>query len=425
MGEIIDVHAREILDSRGNPTVEVEVMLSTGAMGVAAVPSGASTGKREALELRDKDSRYKGKGVMTAVKNVIEEIGPKLIGLESTEQVYIDNLMIDLDGTENKGRLGANAILGVSLAVAKASAEEAELPLYRYIGGANAKILPTPMMNILNGGAHADNNLDIQEFMIMPAGMPNFAEALRAGAEVFHTLKGILHDKKLSTSAGDEGGFAPNLKSNEEALQLIMKAIEKAGYEPGKDIYLAVDVAASELIGDDGKYSFEGKKITSAELIKYYEKIVANYPILSIEDGLAEGDWKGWKALTKALGKKVQLVGDDIFVTNTSILQKGIKEGIANSILIKLNQIGTLTETLDAIEMASRAGYTCVISHRSGETEDTTIADLAVACNTGQIKTGSLARSERVAKYNRLLAIEEELLEAAVFLGRGALYNIR
>ncbi len=425
MGEIIDVHAREILDSRGNPTVEVEVVLSEGEMGVAAVPSGASTGKREALELRDKDSRYQGKGVMTAVNNVIDEIGPKLVGLESTEQAYIDNLMCQLDGTENKGRLGANAILGVSLAVAKASAEEAGLPLYRYIGGANAKALPTPMMNILNGGAHADNNLDIQEFMIMPAGMPSFAEALRAGAEVFHTLKGILHDKKHSTSVGDEGGFAPNLKSHEEALKLIIEAIEKAGYVPGKDVFLAIDAAASELIGDDGKYSFEGKRLTSAEMIKYYEKIAANYPILSIEDGLAEGDWKGWKALTKALGKKVQLVGDDIFVTNTAILRKGIKEGIANSILIKLNQIGTLTETLDAIGMATRAGYTCVISHRSGETEDTTIADLAVACNTGQIKTGSLARSERVAKYNRLLAIEEELMEAAVFLGRGALYNIR
>lgn len=425
MGEIIDVHAREILDSRGNPTVEVEVILSCGAMGVAAVPSGASTGQREALELRDKDNRYMGKGVRVAVNNVIEEIAPSLISLDSTEQAYIDDLMIKLDGTENKGRLGANAMLGVSLAVARASAEEAGLPLYRYIGGVNAKTLPVPMMNILNGGAHADNNLDIQEFMIMPAGFPNFSEALRAGAEVFHTLKGILNDKKLSTSVGDEGGFAPDLKSNEQALELIIKAIEKAGYKPGKDIFLALDVAASELINDDGKYTFEGKKLTSAEMIKYYEKITSAYPILSIEDGLSENDWKGWKALTKALGKKVQLVGDDIFVTNTSILRKGIKEGIANSILIKLNQIGTLTETLDAIEMASRAGYTCVISHRSGETEDTTIADLTVACNTGQIKTGSLARSERIAKYNRLLGIEEELQEAAVFLGRESLYNIK
>ena len=425
MGEIIDVHAREILDSRGNPTIEVEVILSSGAMGVAAVPSGASTGSREALELRDKDKRYKGKGVLTAVKNVVEKIGPKIVGLDSTEQVYIDNLMIALDGTENKGRLGANAILGVSLAIAKASAEEAGLQLYRYIGGTNAKALPTPMMNILNGGAHADNNLDIQEFMIMPAGFKSFAEALRAGSEVFHTLKGILHDKKHSTSVGDEGGFAPNLKSHEEAIQLIIEAIKKAGYKPGKDVFIALDVAASELIGKDGKYTFEGKKVSATELIKYYEKIVDKYPVISIEDGLAEADWKGWKALTTALGKKVQLVGDDIFVTNTSILRKGIKEGIANSILIKLNQIGTLTETLDAIEMASRAGYTSVISHRSGETEDTTIADLAVACNTGQIKTGSLARSERVAKYNRLLAIEEELMEAAVFLGREALYNTK
>lgn len=425
MGEIVDVHAREILDSRGNPTVEVEVILSCGAMGVAAVPSGASTGQREALELRDKDSRYMGKGVQTAVKNVIEEIAPRLMSLDSTEQAFIDKLMIELDGTENKGRLGANAILGVSLAVAKASAEEAGLPLYRYIGGANAKALPVPMMNILNGGAHADNNLDFQEFMIMPAGFDYFSEALRAGAEIFHTLKGILHGKKLSTAVGDEGGFAPDLKSHEEALALIMKAIEKAGYVPGKDIFLALDCAASELITDDGKYTFEGKKVTSADMIKYYEKITAAYPIISIEDGLSENDWKGWKALTKALGKKVQLVGDDIFVTNTSILKKGIKEGIANSILIKLNQIGTLTETLDAIEMASRAGYTCVISHRSGETEDTTIADLTVACNTGQIKTGSLARSERVAKYNRLLAIEEELMEAAVFMGRDAFYNIK
>jgi enolase len=423
MGEIISVHAREILDSRGNPTVAVEVMLESGAVGKAAVPSGASTGQREALELRDKDKRFHGKGVRNAVKNVNQKIAPKLKGIESTEQVYIDNLLIELDGTENKSRLGANAILGVSLAVCKASAEERGLPLYRYIGGSNAKVLPVPMMNILNGGAHADNNLDIQEFMIMPVNFKSFAEALRAGSEIFHTLKGILKKRGLSTAVGDEGGFAPDLKSNEEAISLIIEAIKSSGYKPGKDIYIALDVAASEFY-KNGRYSFESKKLSSKEMITYYEKLVSKHPILSIEDGMSENDWSGWKALTEKLGKKVQLVGDDVFVTNTKILEKGIKKGIANSILIKLNQIGTLTETLEAIEMASRAGYTAVVSHRSGETEDTTIADLTVACNTGFIKTGSLARSERIAKYNRLLEIEEELGKAAVYKGLESMYNI-
>lgn len=424
MGEIVDVHAREILDSRGNPTVEVEVMLDSGAMGRAAVPSGASTGQREALELRDKDSRYHGKGVRKAVANVIEEIAPRLLGVESTDQVYLDRLLIEMDGTENKSRLGANAILGVSLAVCKASSEEAGLPLYRYIGGTNAKVLPVPMMNIINGGAHADNNLDIQEFMIMPAAFEAFSEALRAGSEIFHALKGILKEKGLSSAVGDEGGFAPQLGRNEDAITLVMEAISKAGYKPGEDVFIALDVAASEF-HSDGAYRFEGKNLSSGEMISYYTRLVDNYPVISIEDGLSENDWEGWKALTSALGSRVQLVGDDIFVTNTGILCDGISQGIANSILIKLNQIGTLTETLEAIETASKAGYTSVVSHRSGETEDTTIADLSVACNTGQIKTGSLARSERVAKYNRLLFIEEELLEAAVYKGLGSLYNIR
>jgi len=423
MGEIIDVHAREILDSRGFPTVEVEVMLDSGAMGRAAVPSGASTGTREALELRDGDDRFIGKGVQKAVGNIIEKIAPRLIGVESTDQVYIDNFMCELDGTENKSKLGANAILGVSLGVCKASAEEAGLPLFRYIGGSNAKLLPVPMMNILNGGAHADNNLDIQEFMIMPAGLDTFSEALRAGSEVFQTLKKLLSKKGLSNAVGDEGGFAPNLKSNEEALSLILEAIEQAGYKAGKDIYLALDVAASELF-KDGSYDFESKKVSSADMVSYYEKLVDKYPILSIEDGMSENDWDGWALMTEKMKDRIQLVGDDIFVTNTAILSEGIKKGISNSILIKLNQIGTLTETLDAIEMATRAGYTTVISHRSGETEDTTIADLAVATNAGQIKTGSLARSERVAKYNRLLAIEEEPQEAALFSGVASLYNI-
>ncbi|MBI5632457.1 MAG: phosphopyruvate hydratase [Nitrospirae bacterium] len=423
MGEIIDLIAREIIDSRGNPTVEVDAQLDSGVIGRAAVPSGASTGQREALELRDGGKRYHGKGVMKAIRNIFEEIAPRVRGLESTEQDFIDNFMIELDGTENKRKLGANAILGVSLAICRASAIESGMPLYRYIGGCNAKVLPVPMMNIINGGAHADNNLDFQEFMIMPAGLPDFASALRAGTEIFHTLKKILKDKGLNTAVGDEGGFAPNLKSNEEAITYILAAIEASGYKPGRDIYLALDVAASEFF-DKGKYQFEGKKVTYNEMIKYYEKIVAKYPVLSIEDGLSENDWTGWKALTDALGKKVQLVGDDLFVTNTGILAKGIEKGISNSILIKLNQIGTVTETLDAIEMAKTANFTAVISHRSGETEDTTIADLAVACNTGFIKTGSLARSERVAKYNRLLQIEEELAESALYKGKKGFYNL-
>lgn len=425
MGEIIDVHAREILDSRGNPTVEVEVTLDTGAQGRAAVPSGASTGEREALELRDGDkSRFHGKGVLNAVRNVNEVIGPEIIGMHSEDQRMIDRYLIEMDGTDNKSRLGANAILGVSLAVCKATAEELGLSLYRYIGGVNARVLPVPLMNILNGGAHADNNLDIQEFMIVPAGFERFSEALRAGSEVFWTLKKILNSKGLNTAVGDEGGFAPDLKSNREALELIIEAIKGAGYEPGTHVFLALDVAASEFY-EEGKYRFEGKTVGPDELIKYYEGLINEFPILSIEDGLGEKDWDGWKAMTDALGSKVQLVGDDIFVTNTSIFREGIAKGIANSILIKLNQIGTLTETLEAIEMAERASYTAVISHRSGETEDTTIADLAVACNTGFIKTGSLARSERIAKYNRLLRIEEELGSQAEFPGLRAFFNLR
>lgn len=424
MSDIIDIFAREIIDSRGNPTVEVDVLLETGAYGRAAVPSGASTGQREALELRDKDKRYAGKGVRKAVKNVNEKIAPKLIDVEASDQVYIDNLMIKLDGTKNKSKLGANAILGVSLAVAKASAMEAELPLYKYIGGVSSCELPLPMMNILNGGSHADNNLDIQEFMIMPAGASTFSEALRMGAEIFHSLKSLLKSKKLSTSVGDEGGFAPNLKSNEEAIVLIIEAIKKAGYKPGKDVFIALDVAASEFYSN-GKYRFEGKSVTSAYLIDFFDKLIKKYPVKSIEDGLAENDWKGWEDMTKKIGKKVQIVGDDIFVTNKEIFAKGIERGIGNSILIKLNQIGTLTETLEAIEMAKRAGYTAVVSHRSGETEDTTIADLAVAMNTGQIKTGSLSRTDRVAKYNRLLRIEEELETVAVFRGGDVFYNLK
>lgn len=423
MGEIVGVIAREILDSRGNPTVEVDVYLQSGAVGSAAVPSGASTGKREALELRDGGKRFLGKGVQKAVKNIFEEIAPRIRGIESTEQVFIDNLLIELDGTDNKRKLGANAILGVSLAVCKASAVESGHSLYKYIGGPNAKVLPVPMMNILNGGAHADNNLDIQEFMIMPAGLPDFSSALRAGTEIFHTLKKILKGRGLNTAVGDEGGFAPDLRSNEEAITLIIQAIKEAGYIPGKDVYLALDVAASEFF-DKGYYVFEKKKVPYEHLIDYYGNIISKYPVLSIEDGLAEGDWEGWGAMTAKIGRKVQLVGDDIFVTNTKIFQKGISKGVANSILIKLNQIGTLTETLDAIEMAKTAGYTAVISHRSGETEDTTIADLAVACNTGFIKTGSLARSERVAKYNRLLVIEEELADSALYRGKQGFYNL-
>lgn len=423
MGEIVDIAAREIIDSRGNPTIEVDAILDSGAFGSAAIPSGASTGQREALELRDGGNRFHGKGVQTAVKNVHKKISPKLIGLDSDDQVHIDDVLIKLDGTENKSRLGANAILGVSLAVCKAAAMESGMPLYRYIGGCNAKELPVPIMNILNGGAHADNNLDIQEFMIVPAGLNGYAESLRAGSEIFHTLKGILKKKGLNTAVGDEGGFAPNLSSHEEAISLILQAIESSGYVPGKDIYLALDAAASEFYRN-GKYHFEGKNVSSDDMISYYEKIIEKYPLLSIEDGLSESDWNGWKVLTQRLGGKAQLVGDDIFVTNTKIIEKGIRDGIANSVLIKLNQIGTLTETLDAIEMAKKAGYTAVISHRSGETEDTTIADLAVACNTGFIKTGSLARSERVAKYNRLLRIEEELSGSAVYKGRKVFYNL-
>ncbi|MFN3739904.1 MAG: phosphopyruvate hydratase [Thermodesulfovibrionales bacterium] len=424
MGEIVEIFAREILDSRGNPTVEVEVILDSGAMGIAKVPSGASTGQNEALELRDGGRRYHGKGVLGAVKNIMDEIAPRLRGMESSMQTDIDKLLIDLDGTENKSRLGANAILGVSMAVAKASAVESGLPLYRYLGGANAKTLPVPMMNIINGGAHADNNLDIQEFMIVPVKFDTFREALRAGVEIFHSLKKILKKEGLNTAVGDEGGFAPNLKNNTEAILLILKAIEEAGYKPGEDIYIALDVAASELY-EKGLYKFEDKTISPEELIAYYETLAEKYPLISIEDGLSELDWSGWESLTKRLGKRLQLVGDDIFVTNPSLIDKGIRLGIANSVLIKLNQIGTVTETLDAVEITKRAGYTAVISHRSGETDDTTIADLAVACNTGFIKTGSLSRGERIAKYNRLLRIEDELGETAYYPGMKAFYNIR
>ncbi|OQZ04971.1 MAG: phosphopyruvate hydratase [Candidatus Brocadia sp. UTAMX1] len=422
MTTISCVKAREILDSRGNPTVEAEVFLKNGVMGRAAVPSGASTGKREALEIRDSDkpSRYMGKGVQTAVKNVNELIAHKLEGMDATRQVEIDNLLISLDGTKNKERLGANALLGVSLAVAKAAANALSLPLYRYLGGTNAKILPVPMMNILNGGKHADNNLDIQEFMIMPIGADSFAEALRMGAEVFHNLRTVLKSRNYNTNVGDEGGFAPSLKTTEEAFELILEAIKKAGYRAGKDIYLALDAAASEFY-KDGKYVLRaeaGEKKTSDDMIDLYTKFSSKYPICSIEDGLAEEDWGGWKKLTNSLGDNIQLVGDDIFVTNTEILTKGIEQGVANSILIKVNQIGTLTETLNAIELARRNGYTTVISHRSGETEDTTIADIAVATNAGQIKTGSLCRTDRIGKYNQLLRIEEDLSDNAIYGGK-------
>ncbi len=424
MGEIVEILAREILDSRGNPTVEVEVILDSGALGIAKVPSGASTGQNEALELRDGGRRYHGKGVLGAVKNIMEEIAPRLRGMESSVQTDIDKLLIDLDGTANKSRLGANAILGVSMAVAKASAVESGLPLYRYLGGANAKTLPVPMMNIINGGAHADNNLDIQEFMIVPVKFDTFSEALRAGAEIFQSLKKILKKEGLNTAVGDEGGFAPDLKNNTEAILLILKAIEEAGYKPGEDVYIALDVAASELY-EKGLYRFEDKTISSEELIAYYETLIEKYPLISIEDGLSELDWSGWESLTERLGRRIQLVGDDIFVTNPSLISKGIRLGIANSVLIKLNQIGTVTETLDAIETTKKAGYTAVISHRSGETDDTTIADLAVACNTGFIKTGSLSRGERIAKYNRLLRIEDELGETAYYPGMEAFYNLK
>ncbi len=424
MGKITDIYAREILDSRGNPTLEADVVLDSGAYGRAAVPSGASTGQKEAIELRDGEKRYRGKGVRKAVRNVIEEIAPRLKGVEGSDQSFVDSLMIELDGTKNKGKLGANAILGVSLAVAKALAMESDMPLYRYIGGVDANVLPVPMMNILNGGFHADNNLDIQEFMIMPVSAKSFQEALQMGAEVFHSLKDVLKSKGLSISVGDEGGFAPSLQSNEEALALIIESIKNAGYKAGHDIYLALDVAASEFF-KEGKYSFEGGHLNSDEMTAYYSKLVDAHPVLSIEDGLSENDWQGWRSLTEKLADKIQLVGDDIFVTNPEIFKKGITEGIANSILIKFNQIGTLTETLNAINLAREAGYTAVISHRSGETEDTTLADLAVACNTGLIKTGSLSRTDRVAKYNRLLRIEEELGDSAVYRGKEVFYNLK
>lgn len=431
MPEITRIHSREILDSRGNPTLEVDVLLDSGAGGRAAVPSGASTGEREAVELRDGDkSRYLGKGVLNAVQNVNTTIAEKVIGMDSTDQVAIDNLMIELDGTDNKSKLGANAILGVSMAVAHASANHLGLPLYRYIGGSNARTLPVPMMNIINGGKHADNNVDFQEFMIVPAGLPSFREALRCGAEIFHNLKNVLHDKGYNTAVGDEGGFAPNLKSNQEAVDVILEAIEKAGYKPGEQVYIALDVASSEMVTKDsnGKYEFYKSGIpskTADELIEMYREMVSKYPIISIEDGMDENDWDGWKSITDALGEKVQLVGDDLFVTNSKILEEGIKKGVGNSILIKVNQIGTLTETLNAIEYAKRHSYTAVISHRSGETEDTTIADIAVATNAGQIKTGSLSRTDRVAKFNQLLRIEEELGDDAVYPGRKAFYSIK
>ncbi len=422
MTAIVDVFAREILDSRGNPTIEVDVLLESGAFGRAAIPSGASTGEHEAVELRDGDkSRYNGKGVLNAVDNVNEEIAEEILDWDATDQVGIDNLLIDLDGTPNKGRLGANAILGVSLAVAKAAAQALGMPLYRYIGGTNAKTLPVPMMNILNGGKHADNTVDFQEFMILPHGTDSFAEALRMGAETFHALKSVLKSKGYSTSVGDEGGFAPNLRTNEEVLDFLVEGIMKAGYKPGEDISIALDPASSEMyLSDKGLYQFfksDKSEKTSDEMIKIYEELVKNYPIVSLEDGLAEDDWEGWKNLNEALGGKIQIVGDDIFVTNPERLARGIEEGTANSILIKLNQIGTLTETIDTIEMAKNAGYTSVISHRSGETEDTTIAHLAVAMNVGQIKTGSASRTDRLAKYNELMRIEEELDMNAIFPG--------
>lgn len=430
MGTIIDVFGREILDSRGNPTVEVEVVLDDYATGRAAVPSGASTGAFEAVELRDGDSeRYLGKGTLKAVAHVNEEIADALIGMEADDQRGIDAIMLELDGTENKGNFGANAILGASLAVAKAAAESAELPLYKYVGGANANMLPTPMMNILNGGEHADNNVDFQEFMIMPVGATSFAEALRWCAEIYHTLKKVLHEAGLGGGVGDEGGFAPNFTTNEEPLKYIVEACEKAGYKPGSDIMFAMDPASTEFYNaETGKYVLagEGRELTSAEMVDYWEALVQKYPIISIEDGMAEEDWDGWKALTDRIGDKVQLVGDDLFVTNTARLSKGIELGVANSILIKVNQIGSLTETLDAIQMANRAGYTAVVSHRSGETEDATIADIAVALNAGQIKTGAPSRTDRVAKYNQLLRIEEELGEdVAQFLGKKAFFNLK
>ena len=425
MTTIVEVTAREILDSRGNPTVEVDVFTEDGSFGRAAVPSGASTGAREALELRDNDpGRYLGRGVQKAVENVNEVIAPEIVGLNAADQVAVDKKMLALDGTPNKSKLGANAILGVSLACARAAAQSAGLPLFRYLGGCHARQLPVPMMNILNGGKHADNNVDIQEFMIMPVGADSFSSALRMGAEVFHHLKKVLKKRGLSTSVGDEGGFAPDLGSSEEALAVIVEAIAAAGYRPGEDVALALDAAASELYSE-GSYRLEGKRLTSGEMVDFYAALVEKYPVLSIEDGLAEDDWEGWQNLTRRLAGRVQLVGDDIFVTNTELLLRGIRTGVANSILIKVNQIGTLTETLAAIEMAKRAGYTTVISHRSGETEDAFIADLAVAVNAGLIKTGAPSRTDRVAKYNQLLRIEEELGEAALYPGREALYCLR
>ncbi len=427
MSSVVDVVAREILDSRGNPTVECDVLLESGVMGRAAVPSGASTGSREAIELRDGDlTRYLGKGVMQAVENVNTEIAEAIIGLDAQEQAFIDQTLIQLDGTENKSRLGANAMLAVSMAVAKAAAEESGLPLYRYFGGSGLMQMPVPMMNIINGGQHANNSLDFQEFMILPVSQDSFREALRCGAEVFHALKKLLDKKGFSTAVGDEGGFAPNLGSHAEGLQLVVQAIEAAGYIPGEDVLIALDCAASEFY-KDGKYHLagEGLQLTSAQLVDYLANLADSFPIISIEDGMAEGDWEGWKLLTDRLGKKVQIVGDDIFVTNTKIFKEGIKQGIANSILIKINQIGTLSETFSAIEMAKRAGYTAVISHRSGETEDSTIADIAVGMNALQIKTGSLSRSDRIAKYNQLLRIEEDLGDTASYPGREAFYNLR
>ncbi len=423
MGEIISIRARQILDSRGNPTVEVEVITNTGFIGRAAVPSGASTGVHEAVELRDGDkSKYLGKGVLKAVKNVNDILAKELLNFDVFNQKLIDRKMIELDGTENKSKLGANAILGVSLAVAKVASRESDLSLYRYIGGVNANTLPIPMMNILNGGSHADNSIDFQEFMIMPVGAPTFTEAIRMGAEVFHNLKAVLKGKGYSTNVGDEGGFAPNLKSNEEAIQVILQAIEKAGYKAGKDIFIALDPAASEYYLTDEKvyhlHKSTGEKLSSEKMVDYWKGWVDKYPIISIEDGMAEDDWDGWKLMTEKLGQRIQLVGDDLFVTNTKRLQTGIDKGIANSILIKVNQIGTLTETIEAVQLALTHGYTAVISHRSGETEDTTIADLAVALNTGEIKTGSASRSDRIAKYNQLMRIEEELGEAATYVGR-------
>jgi enolase len=422
MSTIVEVHAREILDSRGNPTVEVDVTLENGIVGRAAVPSGASTGEHEALELRDKDAkRFLGKGVLQAVKNVNEFIAPEVVGMEAREQAAIDAAMLELDGTESKGKLGANAILGVSLAICQAAAQASNLPLFQYLGGVNARTLPVPMMNIINGGAHADNNVDLQEFMIMPAGAGSFAEALRMGAEIFHNLKSVLKKKSYNTAVGDEGGFAPDLKSNEEALQVIMQAIEAAGYKPGEQIFIALDPASSEFYNKQTKkydLKSENRSLGSEEMIEYYANLKSKYPIISIEDGLAEDDWDGWKKFTERMGGKLQLVGDDLFVTNTKRLKQGIEKGIGNSILVKVNQIGSLTETLAAIDMAHRAGYTAVISHRSGETEDTTIADIAVATNAGQIKTGSASRTDRICKYNQLLRIEELLGESAIYPGR-------